>query len=44
MRSPITYYSDWRLTPAWVARVLSVYAAAAICGGLIFFVCMLVFR
>jgi hypothetical protein len=37
--SPITYQDGWWPTPRWAARVLGVYAIAALAGGLVFVIC-----
>jgi hypothetical protein len=41
--SPITYHPGWRPTPRWAARVLGIYAIAALCGGLLFVIYTLAF-
>jgi hypothetical protein len=41
--SPITYHPGWRPTPRWAARVLGIYAIAALCGGLLFIIYTLAF-
>jgi hypothetical protein len=41
--SSITYYPGWRPTPRWAARVLGIYAIAALCGGLFFVMYTLAF-
>ena len=41
--SPITYHPGWRPTPRWAARVLGIYAVAALCGGALFVIYTLAF-
>lgn len=39
----IIYQPEWRPTLRWAARVLGVYAMAALCGGMLFVIYTLLF-